>query len=282
MADDVWGRPRIPTGESVAAALRLAKELKPDASLLCEGADGTTELLVRKDGYVERYNAYDSGATERLERRARSRRYRAGNKLMHAGFAAIPAILVAGFAFKPENSSLWMGVPLFLAWGLAIGGGLLRGQLDAIEAPDGAVSAQIPYDIDGWDPRTVAQLAAIEQLSKDSDSGARVRNIADGGVEVETFRKRERRLHVLDAHGTIVEQRASLVGGGIYWTEKFAAVALIIPFAAMWLFDGARFFFAGLAVSMIIGVLAWRVDRRKHLVRVGEKWFDIQIEPPSD
>jgi hypothetical protein len=280
MADDVWGRPRIPTGESVAAALRLAKELKPDASLLCEGADGTTELLVRKDGCVERYVAYRSGATQQLERRERSPRYRSGKRLIYIGLASIPLLLAAGAVFSPQYSALWM-LPFLLGVGLVIGGALLCRQWAEIDAPDGVVSARIPYDLGGWEPLTVAQLAAVEELSESSNEHARVRSLADGRVEVETFRKRERRLHVLDAHGNIVDEDTAVVAGGIYWTPKLAALALIIPFGARWMFDGARYFLIGLAGYVLILVLASRVDARKHVALPGEEWFEIQLEAPS-
>jgi hypothetical protein len=108
-----------------------------------------------------------------------------------------------------------------------------------------------------------------------------VRNLADGGVEVETFHKRERRRHVLDARGTVVEREVSAVSGGVYWTSKLAGLCFVIPFAAMWLFDGARFFFMGLAVYMVILVLAARVGARKHLVMPGEEWFEFRLEAPS-
>jgi hypothetical protein len=283
MAEDVWRRPRIPTGESVAAALSLAKTLKPDASLLCEGADGTTELLVRKDGYVERYVAYDSGATQRLERRDRSRRYRVGKRLLCAGLAAIPAILAAGVAFKPDNSSLWMGVPLLLAWGLVMCGGLVADRFSQIDVPDGVVCARIPHALGGWAPRTVAQLAAVEQLSRagDANESARVRNLADGGVEVETFRKRERRRHVLDAFGAVLEKETSLVPGGSYWATKLAAALFVLPVLALVLLDGLRFFVGAVAVYVLALFVAARIDRRKRLAPFGAEWFKVQVEAPS-
>jgi hypothetical protein len=281
MADDVWSRPRIPTGQSVAAALRLAKELDPDASLLCEGRDGSTELLVRQSGYVDRYIAYSSGATEHVERRGRTRKDRVGTKLMRGGFAAIPVILAAGFGFQPQNAAVWIGVPSVLAWVLVVGGGLLRARFDPIDVPDDAVSARIPHDLDGWQPTTVAQLAAVERLSDESDAGVRVQNVADG-VAVVTYRKRQRRRHVLDAYGAIVEQDTSIVAGRIYWTVKLAALCIVIPFAAIFFFDSVRYFFLGFGLYSLIIVLAWRVDARKHPGRAGEEWFAISVEPPSD
>jgi hypothetical protein len=283
MADDVWGRPRIPTGDSVAAALRLAKELKPDESLLCDRDDGATELLVRQDGDFLRYVAYESGAREQVEARGPLDRLRIVRRVIHGALLCIPLILAAGFFFKPDDSNLWIGGPFALVFGLVFVAALLQKHhdLEAL-APTGAPSARIPYKLGGWRPRTVAQLAAVEDLCKAAGENARVRNIADGAVEVLTYRRRQRRRHVLDAFGSIVEHDVSAVSGGVYWTVKLAALSFVIPFAALLVFDGPRSFFIGLAFYMLLLVIASRVDARKHLARPGEEWFEIQLEAPSD
>jgi hypothetical protein len=236
MADDVWGRPRIPTGDSVAAALRLAREVKPDESLLAERVNGATELLVTKRGELRRYLVHESGATEQVETRAPMRRF---------GF------LRKGHELEPF-------------------------------VPAGAASARIPYKLDGWRPRTVAQLSAVEERCTTADENVRVREMADGAVELVTYKKRQRRREVLDAFGASVEQDVSEVSGGVYWTVKLGAFSLFIPFAALIAFHGMRYFIAGLVVYLIICLLGARVDARKHRVRPGEEWFEIQLEPPSD
>jgi hypothetical protein len=282
MAGDVWGRPRIPTGESVAAALRLAEELRPDASLLCEGAGESTELLVRKNGEVRRYVAYASGATEQVETREPSRRYRVGRRLTYAGLMGFPLILAAGFVFRPEASTLLIGTPFLLAWAMVMGGALLSQQWAEIDAPDDVVSAPIPYDLGGWEPRTVAQLAAVEKLSQACDANMRVRHVDNGGVEVETFYKRERRRDVLDAFGVVIEHDVTAVTGGAYWVPRVAALGFVIPFGALLLFDEVRSFFLGMAVYMFLLLVAARIDSRKLVVQPGEEWFEIRVEAPSD
>lgn len=282
MAGDVWGRERIPTGESVAAALSLAKTLKPDACLLCDGADESTELLVRKDGAFQRFVAYASGATEHVETHAPSRRYRAGRKLTCAGLAGIPLILVAGFIFRPEHSTLWIGGPLFLAFGLVLCGALVIHDWDELVAP-GVVSARIPYRLGGWEPRTVAQLAAVEELCDAGDEGSvRVRNVADGGVEVETFRKRQRHRHLLDARGAVVEHSESPLPARIYWARRFAAAASIAVFVVFVVAEDRRLALGSLVGFVVVGLVLWRMDSRKHVARPGEEWFEVQVEAPSD
>jgi hypothetical protein len=236
MAEDVWGRPRIPTGESVAAALRLAKEVKPEECVLADRADGATELLVNKGGELRRYLLHESGAAEQVEARAALRRFR----LLRKGH-----------------------------------------DLDAL-VPPGAASARIPYRLGGWTPRTVAQLSAVAELCKLSEENVRVLEAADGAVEVVTYKKRERRREVLDAFGTSVEQDVSAVSGGVYWSVKLGALSFFIPFVAMVAFHGMRYFLAGLVFYALSCFLASRVDARKHLVRPGEEWFEVQLEPPSD
>jgi hypothetical protein len=284
MADDVWSRPRIPTGESVAAALHLAKELKPDEGLLCEGDDGATELLVRKGGELLRYVAHESGATEQIEVREPTPRYRLARRLIYAGLLCIPLIVAAGFLFKPENSTLWIGGPIMLALGLILGSTFMQKHPDLSRlVPNGAACARIPYDLGGWKPRSAGQLAAVEQLYEEGDDApVRVRADADGGIEVETFCKRERRLHMLDAHGAVLEQERTRLRGKVYWARRVAGAAFVIPLLALVLFDGPRVFIGGMAVYLLICLVAWRIDLRKHTARPGENWFEVRTEPPSD
>ena len=282
MAGEIWGRDRFPTGESVAAALSLAKELKPDACLLCDAADESTELLVRKGGAFQRYVAYASGATEQVETRAPSRRYRAGRKLTRAGLAGIPVIVAAGFIFRPENSTPWMGGPLFIAFGLVLCGALISQDWGELAAP-GMVSARIPYRLGGWEPRTVAQLAAVEDLCDAGDEASvRVRNVADGGVVVETFRKRERHRHLLDARGAVVEHSASPLPAKIYWARRFAGTSAIAVFVVFVLAEDRRFAIGSVAALVLVGLVVWRMESRKHTARPGEDWFKVQVEAPSD
>jgi hypothetical protein len=206
MADDVWARPRIPTGESVAATLRLAKELKPDACVLYDGDDGATELIVRRGGKVSRHVLYASGATEQTEVREPLPRYRLSRKLIYAGLICLPLIVGAGFVFKPENSDLWIGGPFMIAMALIGAAGLVQQHhdLDAL-APVGAAVARIPHDLGGWEPKTAAQLRAVCDLCKAGDGNAYVLERSDGGVEVETIHKHERHRHLLDVRGVVVE-----------------------------------------------------------------------------
>jgi hypothetical protein len=284
MASDVWGRARIPTGQSVAAALRLAKELRPDESRLCERENGATELLVLKSGEFRRYIAYEPGATEQAEVRERTPSARLARRVGGISLLCIPLVVVAGFVFKPQNSTLWIGGPLMVAFGLVILSAVLQKhhELEALVTP-GFVSARIPYDLGGWEPRSIAQLAAVEELSKAGDSGTRVRRLSDGGVEVETFHKRQRHRNVLDARGAVLERDVSVVSGAVYWPVKLVGIAVVIPFAALWVFDdGARSFFVALAAYFLLLLVASRIDARKHLSRSGEEWFQLAMEPPSD
>jgi len=282
MADNAWSRPRIPTGQSVSAALRLARELEPDASLLCEGEVGTTELLVRKNGELCRYVAYESGATEKAATHDAPGRFRIGRRLVYSGLLSLPLIVAAGFAFRPENGDVWMGAPFAVAFVLVLVGALLSSHSAEINEPAGRVCAHIPYDFGGWQPRTVAQLAAVEKLYDDGDAAVYVRSLHDGSIEVETFHRRERRRHVLDAFGTVVERDTSIVAAGVHWLPRVLGLGIVIPFATIWVFDGVPHFFAGLGVYMILVLLAAKIDSRKHVKRQGEEWFALRMEAPSD
>jgi hypothetical protein len=282
MADEVWGRARIPTGESVAAALRLARELRPDDCLLCDREDRATELLVRKDGDFRRYVAYESGATQQVEARPPTARFRGGRRLAYAGLLCVPLIIALGFVFKPENSTLWIGGPFAVAMGLVLCGAIVQKHhdLDAL-VPGGAAPARIPYDLDGWASRTAAQLGAVGQLAKAGEGHAYVLDLPDGAVDVETIRKRNRHRQVIDARGAVVEEQVTALPGGVYWAERIAALAFVIPLLALLLVDGFRYFVAGIVVCLLIGAVASRFERRKHQPRAGEEWFRVELEAPS-
>lgn len=282
MTDDVWSRPRIPTGQSVAAALRLAKELNPDASLLCEGDGETTELLVRKRGELARYVVYESGAREQVETHRPTATFRIGRWLIRAGFLCVPLIIGAGFAFKPENADLWMGGPFAVAFALVFAGALLSRTWAEIDEPADALCAPIPHDFAGWQPRTVAQLAAVKKLYDEGDSVVRVRSLHDGGIEVETFQKRERRRDVLDARGQLVGHESSVVPARIHWLPRLLGLGILFPVLAIFVFEGTRNLLVAVAVYVVFIVIGAWIDSRKHVERAGEDWFSVQMEAPSD
>jgi hypothetical protein len=283
MADDVWARPRIPTGESVAATLRLAKELKPDACVLYDGDDGATELIVRRGGKVSRHVLYASGATEQAEVREPLPRYRLSRKLIYAGLICLPLIVGAGFVFKPENSTLWIGGPFAIVMALFVAAGLVQQHhdLDAL-APVGAAAARIPYDLGGWEPKTAAQLRAVCDLCKAGDGCAYLLEPSDGGVEVETIHKHERHRHLLDVRGVVLEHDVTAWSRGAIWTSRVAALAWVIPFFALLYFDRWLYFLVGVGVCFLIGAVASRFTPRKPRSVPGEHWFTMQMEAPSD
>jgi hypothetical protein len=283
MADDVWARPRIPTGESVAATLRLAKELKPDACVLYDGDDGATELIVRRGGKVSRHVLYASGATEQTEVREPLPRYRLSRKLIYAGLICLPLIVGAGFVFKPENSDLWIGGPFMIAMALFVAAGLVQQHhdLDAL-APVGAAVARIPHDLGGWEPKTAAQLRAVCDLCKAGDGNAYVLERSDGGVEVETIHKHERHRHLLDVRGVVVEHDVAAWSRGAAWASRVRALAWLIPLLALLYFERWLYFLIGVGVCFLIGAAASRFTPRTPRSLPGESWFTVQMEAPSD
>jgi hypothetical protein len=283
MADDVWARPRIPTGESVAATLRLAKELKPDACVLYDGDDGATELIVRRGGKVSRHVLYASGATEQTEVREPLPRYRLSRKLIYAGLICLPLIVGAGFVFKPENSTLWIGGPSAIVMALFVAAGLVQKHhdLDAL-VPAGAAAARIPYDLGGWEPKTAAQLRAVCDLCNAGDGYAYLLERSHGGVDVETIHKHERHRYLLDLRGIVLEQDVTAWSRGAVWTSRVAALAWVIPLFALLYFDRWLYFLVGVGVCFLIGAVASRFTPRKPRSVPGEHWFTVQMEAPSD
>jgi hypothetical protein len=89
-------------------------------------------------------------------------RYRLSRKLIYAGLICLPLIVGAGFVFKPENSTLWIGGPFAIVMALLVAAWLVQKHhdLDAL-VPAGAAAARIPYDLGGWEPKTAAQLRAV-------------------------------------------------------------------------------------------------------------------------
>jgi hypothetical protein len=283
MADDVWARPRIPTGESVAAALRLAKKLKPDACVLYDGDDGATELIVHQGGRVFRHVLYASGATEQTEVHEPLPRYRLSRKLIYAGLICLPLIVGAGFVFKPENSTLWIGGPLAIVIALFWAAALVQKHhdLDAL-VPAGAAAAPIPYDLGGWEPKTAAQLRAVCDLCKAGDGYAYLLERSRGGVEVETIHKLERHRHLLDLRGIVIEKDVAAWSRGAVWTSRVAALAWVIPLFALLYFDRWLYFLVGVGVCFLIGAAASRFKPRRRRSLPGERRFTVQMEAPSD
>jgi len=203
--------------------------------------------------------------------------------MVYCGLLGMPLVIGAAFLFKPEHSDLLIGVPFMLAIGLAWGSILVqkRPDLDAL-VPGGVASARIPHDLGGWQPRTVAQLAAVWKLCKTGEGDGYVLEAAEGSVEVETVRKRERHKHTLDAHGTVVGQEVAELSGGVIWAPRVAGLAFLVPLLALLLLDGFRYFVAGIGVCAVIGAVSLAFERRKHQERPGERWFKVRLEAPSD
>jgi hypothetical protein len=283
MADDVWARPRIATGASVAAALRLAKKLKPDACVLYDGDDGATELIVRQGGRVVRHVLYASGATEQAEVHEPLPRYRLSRKLIYAGLICLPLIVAAGFLFKPENSTLWIGGPFAIVMALFLAAGLVQKHhdLNAL-APVGVAATPIPYDFGGWEPKTAAQLRAVCDLCKAGDGYAYLLERSHGGVEVETIHKHERHRHLLDIRGIVLEQDVAAWSNGAVWASRVAALAWVIPLFALLYFDRWLYFLVGVGVCFLIGAVASRFKPHRRRLLPGERRFTVQMEAPSD
>jgi hypothetical protein len=46
--------------------------------------------------------------------------------------------------------------------------------------------------------------------------------------------------------------------------------------------EDRRFAIGSVAALVLVGLVVWRMESRKHTARPGEDWFKVQVEAPSD
>jgi hypothetical protein len=275
-----------PAGEPIPAALALVKERKPDKAFLRAGRDGAVELVTFRDATGTRYSVHPGGAVEIVETIRPRPRWRIGNRLAKGGLLCVPLIIVAGILLRPANSNLLLGLPFAFAFLAVFVGALLMAppQKDKLlERSLGSSEGwtRLPYDLGGWEPATVIQLAAALDLM---EGGGAVRDLGGGHMEVVTTRKRREERYVLDAAGAVVEHVSEPLPRHALWASPLVGVGLFASLLVALGQLGHDWLLVALAVGtfVLLALLANRLDERLHGNTGGPGWFRVQLEPPSD
>ena len=170
MTAEISYRGRTSPAHALAVAERLADEYDQEARYR-NLDNGTIEVAVMRKGVLTRHVVDDRGTTLSVETFPRSWKYRMGIVVSLAG--------VVGFFVAPQWTP-WAFVPIFAVF---IVGGLLHhaGKLQA-RLGDGEWKL-IPM-LGGWEPRTRAQLEAVEKLLDENENRVLVRPYGTRSIEV--------------------------------------------------------------------------------------------------
>ena len=170
MAAEISYRGRTSPAHALAVAEGLADEYNQEA-LYRNLDDGTIEVAVMRKGVLTRHVIDDRGTTLSVEAFPRSWKYRAGIALTLAGFGGFIVL---------THWSMWAVVPVFAAF---IVGGMLH-QAGRLQARlDGDEWRLIPM-LGGWEPRTLEQLEAVEELLDENEHRLLVRPYDTRSIEV--------------------------------------------------------------------------------------------------
>lgn len=226
---------RSPTSGSAAAATtpaRLAQEF--ECVFWRELPGGRLEVAVakRRRGPWELLLVHDNGSTSPLGTVAVPST-RVGEAVGMAGMA-IAGVAWVSLALQGHSS---IAVELFVG-GLAVFVlgwlGSLPGMVDPRRYLEDRDSWHQPTNLNGWEPRTLAQLAAVERVAEDHRGVALVRDVGAATVEVCGPRKRGLDRYAVDGDGTVelTEETPSLWRGSL----PYLVFALIL---ALWIGLGA-------------------------------------------
>jgi hypothetical protein len=167
--------------------------------------DGGLEVATAKDGWVYRYLVHDDGATTVIESIPPLPTRRFSQPLQYGGFGLFLVALIANVAGKAEFDKTFF---------ILVGIGMAMTAVGALLEEDdmkNRLTTSIWHDTDewheamklnGWAPRTSAQLAAVEQLAEEHHGVAKVRDRGGRTVDVRIRRWGQKRYEV-DQSGQI-------------------------------------------------------------------------------
>lgn len=197
--------PSAPTAAAAAAPARLAEEYGGYA-LWHTRPNGGLEVATVRDGCLYRHLVHDDGTTSVIDYQRHQPSHHWAVPMSYAGFGfcALTLIGMIGGALSVEAGFL-----LFLGGMAVMGIGTVVNALDMDVAkrlnrrPETAGEWHEPSRLGGWAPRTLAQLAAVEQLADKHNGVARVRDASDEAVEVLVRRWGLPRHYLVDVSGRL-------------------------------------------------------------------------------
>jgi hypothetical protein len=198
---ETWHSPRSRSAAVAAAPARLAEQCDGYA-VWRQAPDGTLEIATLKDGRLTRHLVHDDGTTTALESFDSSAGSVFGQRLTWAGFAICVLIVASGAILAPAGVSDRRAMVIFPAFLIgmalaAIGGTMREHRSDPRwllrRLGDNPAEWQIPSRLNGWQPASSEQLAAVEELAEEHDDGvAYVRD--NGGATIQALVLRKRRV----------------------------------------------------------------------------------------
>jgi len=199
---------RSPTARTAAAAAapaRLAEEYGGYA-LWHTRPNGALEVATVREGCLYRHLVHDDGTTSVIDYQPHQPSRGWAVPLSYAGFGFCALTLIG---MMGSDLSFEAGFLLILGGMAAMVIGTLVTELDMDVAkrlshrPETAGEWHEPSRLGGWAPRTLAQLAAVEQLADKHNGVARVRDAAGEAVEVLVRRWGLPRRYVVDVSGRL-------------------------------------------------------------------------------
>jgi hypothetical protein len=198
---------------------------------------------------------------------------------------ALTGIALALMALSSSFVGAGTGIPKLFYAGLAL---FLLGWLGSLRAAD--VRSQLgnkgdwhePTDLNGWAPRTLAQLTAVERIADDHGGLALVRDIGAATIDVCAPRKGTLDRYALDSRGVL--ERIEEASSGL---EQVRNRVLAPLFFVAWLglpAAGSHFGWAGVTLGLAIAIAAGTLlaqqtpERRLKRGTEGDNWVEIRTQ----
>ncbi len=243
--------PSSGSAEAATTPARLAQEF--DAVLWRELPGGGIEVAVRHDDRLERLRVHDDGSTSFISATAlHSTRW-----ATVLGGTGVALMAISWLMLIIERISIgsvdraWI-VVFFAGLGLGLVAGLGALPIELGWSSSLGRGWHAPTDLNGWSPRTAAQLAAAERIANKHQGAAFVRDCGARTIDVRGGRDR----YVVDEDGFTMRHSQPAESG----LQRSAQWLLGAVCLSLWLYGlpaaGSRFGAPGLLVDAAIAATA--------------------------
>jgi hypothetical protein len=300
MSHRVFRSPSSSTAAAATVPSRLAHEVEGRARWR-ELPDGTIEVArLTDDGRLERFQIEQDGATTLLDVTEVERRRWAAS-LGIAGAALFLGTLLFLGVSDPDGTGEHSGALFVALIGfvlVGVGGVAYHSgrDIDARLKKTFGKNAgwNEPTNLDGWTPRSTAQLGRVEQLADDHEGVAFVRDVGGRTIEVYTKRRGRFEHYWVDEDGRAELVDSSNVGPRFVLDRALRALCGVLFFgglAASFLADDRQgvflvIAFAGFLLMSMAGALNEKlmsVERRiKRERTAGDAWHRIRTWVEED
>ena len=269
---------RSPSSGSAAAATtpaRLAQEF--DEVLWRELPEGGIEVALQREGMVKRLRVHEDGSTSQVASVPLRSHSRAD--LLAAGGFVLALVAGAVMWSRGDSPGMWAvvvaGVVIY-AVGSVSRWRAMRWQLGGTRT-----DWHKPTTLNGWVPRTSAQLSAVERIAEDHKGLAVVRDIGAATIDVRAPRGGGLYHYIVDGSGAVelTETPTSLRKHGTRLVFALWLVAwIVVPEAAESRFGGVGAAI-GCVIVLVVGVTVGHLlDAEERLKRGhdGNHWVEIR------